>query len=141
MRCSGRDGLNSIPFLAPPTPDTMTVFRREAGCGAFFLSLQVHRTRDSFTVEVAWTRDGSYPASAPLSDPPIGSAVPDSARFRMPELWLGAGADHWWEIRLPHAASHDMISARAQVLVADVIDSVQRFGVPVIATVEKAFCR
>ena len=127
-------------FPGAEVPDTITVFRRGACGGACFVSLQLHRSGDSFTVEVAWTSDGSYPALAPLADPPSLSSIPDTARFRLPELWLGAGADHWWELNLPSTATADMLTARVQLLLADALVRLQADGAPMIAAAEKKLC-
>lgn len=70
---------------------------RISGQLRFYLVLQHHRNRDWFTLEIAWTRNGRWPAhsavpASPYEDPQSGDLC-----FRLGRLWARDQKDIWWE--------------------------------------------
>ncbi len=64
----------------------------------FFLVLQMHRSEDRFTVEVAWSRNGGWPKGhVPLPDAPLLDTESGEMRFRIGLLWK-TQPDHWWQV-------------------------------------------
>lgn len=64
----------------------------------FFLVLQVHRSEDRFTIEVAWSGNGAWPEGhVPLPDAPLLDHPSGEVRFRIGLLWKPQ-PDHWWEL-------------------------------------------
>ncbi len=111
-------------------PDTMRVFRSARQGGAIFLSLQWHRRRDAFTVELAWDAQGKYPALATIADPPAEPTP--QARFRIAQLWEGSGTDHWWELNFPESLPKDAIEARVATAVDEALRQVQHHALPYV---------
>jgi hypothetical protein len=64
---------------------------------AFYLVLQHHRSWESFTVEVAWSQEGEYPASALPAESPDDLLENAEMSFRLGRLWAGK-KDVWWEL-------------------------------------------
>lgn len=67
------------------------------------LLLQLHRSEDSFTLEVGWSRRGRWPeyVSPPVSADEAASA--EEMRFRIGLLW-SKSADYWWDL-VPRAST------------------------------------
>jgi len=65
-----------------------------------FLCLEIApATDDDFTIEVAWSRKGRYPATVfnvGPNDKPKRRRKPDEMRFRLSGLWTKE--DVWWEL-------------------------------------------
>src|SRR5262249_35789805 len=83
------------------------LFGWEVGPGlSFYLLLVISAREDRFTVEVAWSRNGHFPARATPSQPidfPELNVRRDEPRdgdfrFRLARLWTPRGADPWWEL-------------------------------------------
>lgn len=111
-------------------PDTMRVFRVvEEGC-LFFVALQLHRTKDAFTVEIAWSSDSRYPAFARLSGPPDHAV--GQARFRMRQLWEGAGTDNWWEVNQPPTKAKADARETIEAVLGDVLVKLKADAVPFV---------
>lgn len=61
------------------------------------LLLQLHRSEESFTLEVGWSRVGRWPEYV---SPPVNAdaaTVADEMRFRIGLLW-SSNADYWWDL-------------------------------------------
>lgn len=63
----------------------------------FFLLLQFHRREEWFTVEIAWSRHGRWPATEVDRDPDLDSRK-DTSRFRAGRLWAPPQEDIWWRL-------------------------------------------
>lgn len=64
----------------------------------FFLVLQMHRSEDRFTIEVAWSKNGEWPEGhVPLPDSPLLASPSGEMRFRIGLLW-NTQPDHWWQV-------------------------------------------
>jgi len=109
-------------------PDTMCVFRVDAGERVIFVSLQLHRTQDAFTVEIAWAPDDKYPAFARLGGPP--DRPTDQARFRIRQLWEGTGSDKWWEINLPPTMPKAELKERIEAVLNGALERVEKEALP-----------
>jgi len=64
----------------------------------FYIMLQFHRLEDWFTVELAWSRSGQWPAVAPLPSAVDEEPVSGALRFRLGRLWAPPEKDVWWEL-------------------------------------------
>ena len=64
----------------------------------FFLVLNIHRTEDAFTFEVAWTKNGKWPEGhVPLPHALEVDSPSGEMRLRIGLLW-SAQMDYWWEL-------------------------------------------
>lgn len=86
-----------------------------AGSLRAYLMLQVHRSDDSFTVEVAWTRHRRWPATflrtpSSLYETPEGGDM----RFRLSRLW--GATDHWWQVGSDAAVANAVRDALRRVV-------------------------
>jgi hypothetical protein len=101
-------------FSSADVPPGWRVFAADAAPDlAFYIVLALHSTRDSFTVEGAWTRNGRFPSLCPLLFP---RSFPDSGfrqdeprdgdfRFRLSFLWQPR--DYWWDL-IPRKTLEDV---------------------------------
>lgn len=115
----------------------------------FYLLLQVHHTEDWFTLELAWTRNGRWPAFAMLPGTPDGEPKNGDLRFRLGRLWADPREDVWWQLapRPPAGADFDAYTkrvpvaealARVEPLVEDAVQRLVRYGMPYLAKVSAA---
>lgn len=112
-----------------------------------FLFFQVSDKRDAFTVELAWSDSGAFPA---LSDYPVPRDWPDIGvvrgdhgvtefRFRLSKLWVKPKYDPWWEFAPPNDISRSGAmsvladqrfddTAQCDQLIDDAIRKILNFG-------------
>ena len=107
----------------------------------FYLLLQFHPYEDWFTLEVAVSRSGHWPAFALLPNSPEADVRDNDLRFRLGRLWAPPQQDVWWELapRPECGASMDEYMKRVPVddlfprvkpLVDDAVQRVVEYGAP-----------
>lgn len=94
---------------------------------SFFLSLQFHRIWNSFTVELAWSRDGKYPSSVPPGDP---NSDGNELRFRVGRLWAPPPTDVWWEVRPGPVETKEQILERIRPPVLEAVEQIATYSGP-----------
>jgi hypothetical protein len=99
----------ALPALRPVTdlvlPGVARLYGCETGQGLnVYVQAQVHRSEDSFTVEIAWNRRRDlWPIPFLVSPPdPDAAAGREGGRFRLCQLWVSR--DLWWDVKSPAAA-------------------------------------
>ena len=121
-------------FLWQPSPDL-----------GFYLLLQFHQSLDWFTLEIAVSRSGRWPAYERVSDSPDSDLNSADYRFRMGRLWASAQTDVWWQLapRPPASAGIDAYMHPAPVpellpKVAPLVeDAVRRFTMHAVPYLRK----
>ena len=64
---------------------------------SLYVHFQTHRSEDSFTVEIAWSRHDLGPLPFMVNPPSHDEAADrEAARFRLGRLW--ASRDVWWDV-------------------------------------------
>lgn len=109
-----------------------------------FILLQFHQHEDWFTLELAVSRSGHWPAYALATSPESDPAAGD-VRFRLGHLWAPPQQDVWWELapRPPASASFERFSQRIPVeqllerVPVLVADAVERFSIHALPYVEQ----
>lgn len=107
----------------------------------FYLLLQMHHTEDWFTLELAWTSNGRWPAYSFLPGTPDGEPRDGDLRFRLGQLWADPREDVWWQLtpRPPAGASFDEYRqrvpitealARVEPLIEDALQRLVHYGLP-----------
>ncbi len=123
-----------------------------------YLLLQLHRSEDSFTVEIAWTLNGRWPEDVPLPDSPRETSESGDMRFRIGLLWSPM-ADYWWDLapqlskvplgdalrdyegflgRFSNPPDIDEAMSRVEPQVNDAIRRVREYAIPYFGRVAKA---
>lgn len=83
--------------------------------------LQCHRFEDWFTLELAWSDAGRWPANAPIPASPEDRPPSGELRFRAGYLWKENNRDVWWQF----APRQDIHSTLAQdIPVAELLPKV-----------------
>jgi len=96
---------------------------------SFYLSLEVHRIWNSFTIEVAWSTSGKYPAST-VPDDPNSIQSKTELRFRLGELWAPPPKDIWWEVRPGPSCTREEVRLKIEPPVQEALDQLVIYGVP-----------
>jgi hypothetical protein len=100
--------------------------------------LQFHRFEDWFTLEVGWSDQGKWPASAPIPQSESERPASGELRFRIGYLWKKTDRDHWWEfaprhdvhnVLAPDVPTEDILP-KAESLVRDAVGRVRDRAVP-----------
>lgn len=64
---------------------------------SLYVHFQTHRSEDSFTIEIAWSRHVLGPLPFMVNPPSADeTAAREAARFRLGRLW--ASRDVWWDV-------------------------------------------
>jgi hypothetical protein len=64
---------------------------------SLYVHFQTHRSEDSFTVEIAWSRHDQGPLPFMVNPPSHDDAAHrEAARFRLGRLWVSR--DVWWDV-------------------------------------------
>lgn len=101
---------------------------------AMFVALTVSPKSDKFTIEVAWSEKGEYPAkwggiSLPEDEPRNGEM-----RFRLFRLWASDSRDDlWWSLEAKHSTGHPSINGMlgsVEECVRDAISKIQTYAIP-----------
>lgn len=137
-------------------------FKKEPGLGSassrsyvwhapevtFFLRLQLNAHWEWFTVEVAWSRSGSFPWDADMLESPVDLDATEK-RFWLVSLWdKRRQKDYWWElapmpeledvqavVQPPRA---DTLLPRVEGLVRDCVARIVKYAVPYFEDVRRA---
>ena len=91
----------------------------------------MHRSEDSFTVELAWSQKNRWPVAFNIEPILPEEPLPEEARFRLCRLWLDR--DAWWQIRTPGFIVGVLRRGRRDPIGSQVEDSIQRlleYGLP-----------
>jgi len=65
---------------------------------SLYVQFQTHRSEDSFTVEIAWSRHDLWPIPFMVNPPSHDEAADrEAARFRLGALWTSR--DVWWDVK------------------------------------------
>jgi hypothetical protein len=110
----------------------------------FYVLLQMHQQEDWFTLELAWTHHGRWPAYALLPGSPDAEPREGDLRFRLGDLWTRD--DVWWQLapRPTGDASFEEYTkrvpiaealAKVQPLVEDAVQRLVHYGLPYMARV------
>jgi Domain of unknown function (DUF4304) len=84
-----------------------------------YIMFQAHRKEDSFTIEVASTRNGKWPEYYVLPPPALHELSPQGdIRFRLGLLW--GETNYWWRVR----------SESREATVTDALERLQRYALP-----------
>jgi len=123
-----------------PPGDRLYVWEASPGL-RFYLLLQFHPHEDWFTLEVAISQSGRWPAFALQPSSPDADVKDGDFRFRLGRLWAPPQRDVWWELapRPPAGASVDQYMNRAPVeelltkiepLVEDAVRQIAQHALP-----------
>ena len=100
----------------------------------FYVLLQIHRTRNSFTVELVWTLRDRFPILLPLRSDT--SPVVPEGRLRLGMLWDPEN-DAWWEPKPGSWSNKEELLARVRPAVHDAVAGLVQYGVPHMDAVAK----
>ena len=79
-------------------PSVCRLYGYKVGEGlSLYVHFQTHRSEDSFTVEIAWSRHDLAPLPFMVNPPSHDEAADrEAARFRLGRLWVSR--DVWWDV-------------------------------------------
>lgn len=103
-----------------------------------YLLLLLSPTQDRFTVELAWSRNGLFPADLIMrlpDDPPVD----DAHRFRLPLLWTDPRQDFWWQIGPPPGQGAADLTHQAAAQVEDAVGHIVRAALPYFQQIARTY--
>jgi hypothetical protein len=86
-------------FVAEPSVGSnFDLYVSDLASVRFYALLQLHQTRDAFTIEIGWSEQGRAPAKISFLMLPSDEPVNGEKCFRLRRLSRGEHQDRWWEL-------------------------------------------